>query len=59
MASSPVKSGNVGKGNENLDSSTTKNGIRYSRGMTTTAGGLRDEISMCDVRLALTQTTKV
>jgi hypothetical protein len=59
MASSPVKSGNVGKGNDNLDSSTTKNGVRCSRGMTTTAGGLRDEISMCDVRLALTQTTKV
>ena len=27
--------------------------------MTTTAGGLKDEISLCDVRIALTQTTQV
>ena len=64
MASSPVNSVHLLKRCDDNDGddgsqSTNKNGIRWSKGMTTTAGGLRDEMSMCDVRKALTQTTQV
>ena len=60
MASSPGNSVHLVKRcNDDDNSQSTRNGIRWSKGMTTTAGGLREEMSMCDVRKALTQTTQV
>jgi len=43
---------------ENTASSPTRNGVRMSHGMTTT-NGLKDELYFSEIRMALTQTTKV